>query len=129
MNEIIRPIRESEMDSLVQLCYDHAIFEESEYDSNGKAEKLHSFIFGERPVLVCLVAEIEGQLLGYITFTKEFSTWSAEYFYHMDCLYLKEEGRNLGLGKKLMNVMSEVAKQNDINHIQWQTPESNQNAI
>ena len=126
---MIRPIRVSEMDKLVELCYDHAIFEEAAFDSDGKAEKLQSFIFSENPVLICLVAEVDEQLLGYITFTKEFSTWSAKYFYHMDCLYLKKEARKLGLGKKLMDTMVETAKQNNIDHIQWQTPESNKNAI
>ena len=126
---IIRPLKKSEMDDLIQLCHAHAIFEGSEYNSEGKAKKLAAFIFEENPVLKCLVAEVQGQLLGYITFTKEFSTWSAKYFYHMDCLYLKEETRKLGLGKKLMHAMVEEAKQNNIDHIQWQTPESNQNAI
>lgn len=125
----IRPLKETEMDDLIQLCHAHAIFEGSEYNSEGKAKKLTAFIFEETPVLKCLVAELHGELLGYITFTKEFSTWSAEYFYHMDCLYLKEDIRKLGLGKKLMHAMVEDAKHNNINHIQWQTPESNQNAI
>jgi len=126
---VIRPAEETDMNELIQLCHEHAIFEEAEYDPAGKAEKLHSFIFDDEPVLLCFVAEAEKQLLGYITFTKEFSTWSAEYFFHMDCLYLKEEARGLGLGKKLMQAMIENGKQNNIDHIQWQTPVSNKNAI
>ncbi len=125
----IRPLKKSEINDLIQLCNAHAIFEGAEYNSEGKAEKLAPFIFEENPVIICLVAEVKGELLGYITFSKEFSTWSAKYFYHMDCLYLKKEARKLGLGKKLINAMIEKAKQNKIDEIQWQTPKSNQNAI
>jgi len=126
---IIRPLKEGEINDLIELCRAHAIFEEAEYDSKGKAEKLHHYIFGKEQVLICLVAELNEELVGYITFTKEFSTWAASYFYHMDCLYLNEHARNLGLGKKLMQAMVDMAKQNDIVQMQWQTPEFNQNAI
>ena len=126
---IIRKIKEEEIDQLVYLCKLHAEFEEANYDSTDKSEYLRKYIFGENPVLKCAVAVKNDSLLGYITFTKEFSTWSANYYYHMDCLYLMPDARKLGLGKKLMDFMRLEANKEKIEHIEWQTPVFNENAI
>lgn len=129
-NIIIRKINKNEIDQLVDLCEAHAEYEEASYDRTNQVERLTHYIFQENhPVLNCMVAVVDTKLIGYITFTKEFSTWSTCFYYHMDCLYLREEARKIGLGKRLMESMTDVAKQEGINHIQWQTPISNHNAI
>ncbi|MGB3466506.1 MAG: GNAT family N-acetyltransferase [Cyclobacteriaceae bacterium] len=125
----IRKIKKQDIDQLIGLCRDHAHFEGVEYHANGVADRLGKHLFCESPVLTCYVVEDLGELVGYITYTREFATWTASYFYHMDCLYLKEGYRKSGLGKRLMTKMTSHARANNIDLIQWQTPDSNTNAI
>lgn len=126
---VIRRIKEYELDQMIELCEEHAKFEKTEYSREGKLKKLHAHLWGNELVLICFVAVSKKELLGYITYTREFSTWSADYFFHMDCLYIKEKKRKLGIGRRLVNEMVKSADREGIKQIQWQTPIENLNAI
>ncbi len=125
----IRLVKETDMDQVIELCSLHAKFENAEYDNRGKAINLSRAIFKETPSLFCLVAERNNSIVGYATMTKEFSTWDADYYLHMDCLFILEESRGLGLGTLFIEAIKEFAIDNFCTHIQWQTPIDNYNAI
>jgi len=125
----IRFIREDEVDKMVQLCELHALFEKSSYTKEGKEEKLRHFLFNENPSLYCLVALWKNKIVGYATYMKQFSTWDAKYYFYMDCLYLMEESRSMGIGQKLVERIREEGVKTGIDLIQWQTPEFNVRAI
>ena len=125
----VRPVQNEEIDTIVELCAMHAAYEKSEYDKVGKASKLRRAIFNSSPSLFCFIAEQDGGIVGYSTVTKEFSTWDAEYYLHMDCLYLLEKARGSGLGYLLMKTLKEFAVLHSCSHIQWQTPVDNLSGI
>lgn len=125
----IRKVRPSDIETVIKLCELHANFEGAEYDTEGKEEKLSELLFQEQPVLSCLVAEQNGTLLGYATVSKEPSTWDADYFLHMDCLYIIEQARGKNLGYRFISSIKELAKELCCSHIQWQTPIDNFGAI
>jgi len=125
----VRPVQNEEIDTIVELCAMHAAYEKSEYDRAGKASRLRHAIFKPSPSLFCFVAEQDGNIVGYSTATKEFSTWDAEYYLHMDCLYLLESTRRAGLGSLLLKTLKEFAALHSCTHIQWQTPVDNISGI
>lgn len=125
----IRAVEKRDLGELVQLCAAHAAYEECAYNSLYKAQDLATHLFGQSPALQCLVVELDGQLIGYATFMKQFSTWDTAFYVYMDCLYLTEAARNLGIGKELMEKVKYYAKEEKCDHIQWQTPKSNTEAI
>ena len=125
----IRRVREDDLPQLVQLCADHAAYESSEFHENGQKARLSSALFGSKPVLYGWVVEAEPQLAGFMTATIDYATWPAEFFLHMDCLYLNEQFRGQGLGRRLINELKQFARSNQINLIQWQTPSHNQAGI
>jgi GNAT superfamily N-acetyltransferase len=47
----------------------------------------------------------------------------------MDCLYLIDSCRGIGIGKLLFDRIKEESKKLDIKEIQWQTPNFNTRAI
>ncbi len=128
-NLIIRRAKLKDIDSIVHLCELHAHFEGAEYDREGKSQKLSKLLFQKLPPLHCLVAEKNNELIGYATATKELSTWDADFFLHMDCLYILEKSRGEKLGYKFISEIKELARELDCSHIQWQTPNSNTGAI
>ncbi len=131
MNHEIRFAKESDLDQLVELCRLHAEFEKSEYSKDGKKEGLKMNLFADPPSLYCLVAvDLDtGKLLGYASFMKQFSTWDADFYIYMDCLYLKEESRGFGIGEKIMDRIKSEGNKLGCNLIQWQTPKFNTRAI
>ena len=129
MDVNIRQVRLEDIEELVELCELHATYERAEYISEGKVEALKQILFSPKPVLFCLVAVQSNHLLGYVTLTKEFSTWDAKYFAHMDCLYVRDSARGQGVGSLLMTKIQAYAVELGCSQMQWQTPKDNLRAI
>jgi len=125
----IRFAEEKDMNQIIELCRAHAIFEKSDYDDENKKEQLSKQLFQANDIVKCLVVEEEDELIGYATFMKQFSTWDADFYLYLDCLYLKEKSRGKGLGRMLMNEVRKYAKEENCIIIQWQTPDFNDSAI
>jgi len=123
---LLRKAVPADIGQLVELCQLHAEYEGATYDPLGKAEKLAQVLVADPAVLHCLVAVSGSTLLGYATATKEFSTWDADYYLHMDCLYLR---RSSGFGTQFINQLKTLARQLKCSHLQWQTPADNDKAI
>ena len=125
----IRPCEQGDLPVLVSLCESHAAHERASYSPDGKQEALQRAIFAGSPSLYCYVVEFRASIVGYFTFTFDFSTWDAQRFLYLDCLYLNAEYRNLGIGKKVFDLLVDIATQNQCVNIQWQTPLFNERAI
>lgn len=126
---LIRFAKKKDLQALIHLCELHAIFEKADYDTEGKEEQLSEHIFSDNPSLFCLVVEKTDSLIGYATYMKQFSTWDANYYVYMDCLFMREDSRGFGLGEKLMDRIKEEGRKLGCTLIQWQTPEFNKRAM
>ncbi len=125
----IRFAEKKDLSQIIELCNEHAEYEQTVYEHRNKAELLFEFIFGQNPSLKCLVVTQENLIIGYATFMKQFSTWDADFYIYLDCLYLKANARGVGIGSSLMEKVKEYAKAENCNMIQWQTPIFNKKAI
>src|SRR5690348_2600996 len=128
-NCCIRTVLPNDINALIELCTEHATYEGAQYDPRDKHIHLSSALFAASPRLYAWVVEQNGKLVGYATATQEFSTWGAALFLHMDCLYLREEVRSLGLGRLLVMEVVRLALHLDCVNVQWQTPVWNERAI
>ena len=129
MDYRIRDAAPGDISEILRLCIEHAEFEEAEFSPEGKAEKLELLLFSNNPGLFCLIVESESEIVGYATFMKELSTWQAEYYVHMDCLFLRPQARNLGIGEELIREIARRAQTMKCIEMQWQTPVSNGRAL
>jgi GNAT superfamily N-acetyltransferase len=125
---IIRPIAERDLAELVELCAEHAAFECAAYEREGKLERLNALLFDREPCLRVWVAESEGTLVAYASATIDTSTWTAERFIHMDCLFVRASHRNQNIGARLLRRVAFEGKRLGIAQMQWQTPAWNVNA-
>ena len=129
MDYRIRNCTPQDVDTLLELCEAHAIYEQADYSHYGKKEKLHAALFATYPKVFCLIVEIDHIAVGYASYTFDFSTWDAATFMYLDCLYLTEKCRGHGIGEAIMKNLKLVARQNNCINIQWQTPTFNTRAI
>lgn len=125
----IRAVEAQDLLALVGLCHKHAEYEQANYNPINKEEQLGKALFAETPKLFCWVVESNGQLLGYASYTFDYSTWDAGMFLYLDCLYLEPECRGLDIGEEIMQKLKGVAQQNNCVNVQWQTPDFNTKAI
>lgn len=126
---VLRPLRQSELDALVELCAEHADYERADYAPEGKRDALAGYLFGPDPRAHCLVAASGDELVGYATWSREFSTWKAAEYLHMDCLYVRSELRGRGIGKRLLRAIAETCLREGLSHMEWQSPRWNEGAI
>ncbi len=125
----IRFAQKEDVKRLVELCEMHAEFEKASYKKSGKEQKLNKSLFNEMPPLYCLVAVVNQKIVGYTTYMKQFSTWDASFYIYMDCLFLTDKSRGLGIGQKLMDRIKEEGRKAGCNLVQWQTPDFNKRAM
>ena len=125
----IRFAKTGDLEALIELCQHHAEYEKSEYNKAGKKEKLAADLFSNTPKLYCLVVEADNMLVGYATYMKQYATWEAREYVYMDCIYLKEFVRGLGIGQKIIARIKVEATKLRCDLIQWQTPDFNTRAI
>lgn len=129
MEYLIRSFEEGDIAQLIELCKQHAAYERVDYDVKDKAFLLHSALLSPTPALYCWVVVSDQMIVGYVTYTFDFSTWDAKYYLHLDCIFIKENFRSLGIGEVLIKRLIIIAKERDCINIQWQTPVFNTRAI
>ena len=125
----IRPAQKMDLAQLIDLCREHAEFERVDYVSKNKHDRLAELLFGPNPILKCMVVEENDMLVGYATFMKQFSTWDADCYIYMDCLFLKKHIRGKGIGSLMLEKVRQYAKDEQCLMVQWQTPSFNIKAI
>lgn len=129
MEYSVRNCEISDLPKLVVLCEKHAEFEKADSSPVGKEAKLKEALFSQQPKLFCLVVATKETIIGYVSYTFDFSTWDAETFMYMDCLFLEEEARSFGIGEILINELKEIGRERNCINLQWQTPQFNERAI
>jgi GNAT superfamily N-acetyltransferase len=118
-----------DLDALVELCAAHAAFERASFVSAGLNERLSKALFGQASRAVVFLVDFDQDILGYASCSKEFSTWMGTEFLHMDCLFVREDFRGQGHGRRLLECIFDEAKGQNIYEVQWQTPDWNDDAI
>jgi L-amino acid N-acyltransferase YncA len=129
MEYIIRHANETDLPAIVDLCEKHAAYERAAYDATGKQDRLRHAIFSEPKKLFCFVVEAGEALAGYYTYTFDYSTWEANHFLYLDCLYLEPAFRGKRIGESIFKKLTDDARKKGCTKIKWQTPEFNERAI
>jgi GNAT superfamily N-acetyltransferase len=124
----IRIAEKKDSEAIKKLVKAHAKFEKASALSDNNLDKLINYIFST-DVVKCLVVELNNEIVGYATFMKQFSTWDANYYIYLDCLYLGKKTRGKGIGTQIMDKIRVYAKSINCSEIQWQTPDFNKEGI
>lgn len=125
----IRPVEPTDLDELLIMMQEHADFERAAFSPDGKKDKLHVALFSQPQRLNCWVVTINEKLVGFVSYTFDYSTWDAAEFMYMDCLFLREQTRGKGIGSEIIKRLTAVAAERNCINIQWQTPTFNTPAI
>jgi GNAT superfamily N-acetyltransferase len=125
----IRVAVDQDIPRLVDLVAAHADFERAPLDTTDLAGRLRATLISNVRA-TCLVATSDSDgIVGYTTFSPEYSTWAARDHLHMDTLFVQESFRGRGIGERLLAAIIQRASALGIARIEWQTPQWNQDAI
>jgi GNAT superfamily N-acetyltransferase len=76
----------------------------------------------------CLVADVDGRIVGFASFFFAYYSWTGKSVY-LDDLYVKEDSRKYGIGKRLLNGVIDLAKTEKCKTVRWLVSRWNANAI
>jgi GNAT superfamily N-acetyltransferase len=90
---------------------------------------LRDALFGETPVASCHLAELDGTVVGFALWFRNFSTWLAKPGIYLEDLFVSPDARGHGLGKALLMTLVEIARERGYGRVEWSVLDWNQPAI
>jgi GNAT superfamily N-acetyltransferase len=84
--------------------------------------------FGAQPKFSSLIAEWNGQAIGYALFFRFYSTWKGSGIFLED-LFVREAFRGRGIGRALLSQVARIARQEGCHGIRWEVLGCNESAI
>ncbi len=129
MTAIIRRAKPEDIQTILELTEKIAAFEQTEFRAEGKSEKLKTFLFGEAPRLFCLLAQSENNILGFATYSVEFSLFEADNYLRLNSLFVYEDFRQQGIGKLFITEIKREAVRLNCESIRFFTPQFNTQAV
>lgn len=85
--------------------------------------------FGESPLFGVLLAEIDGEVAGYCSYTWNYSIWLGSTYMNIDDVFVWEKFRGKKVGEALMLKAKEVCLENGAGRIKWEVETDNHGAI
>ena len=126
----IRPARPDDVNAIVGLIRELAVFEQLEHLVQTDAVRLHEHLFGAKPVVEALVAEQQGgAVVAFALYFTNYSTFLAKPGLYLEDLYVQPAARRTGLGRQLLRALARIAVERDYGRFEWSVLDWNANAI
>lgn len=125
----IRPAGPDDIDELLALIHELAVYEKAPEEAVATPELLHRALFGERPTAEAVIAEWNGEPAGFALFFHNFSTWLGKSGLYLEDLFVKEEMRGKGIGKALLLHLAGIARDRGCGRMEWSVLDWNTPAI
>lgn len=101
---------------------------QEQYVATSREELLQSG-FGQNPKFGVLLAEVEGEIAGYVSYTWNYSIWAGASYMNIDDVFIREGFRGQKIGKNLMFAAKGVCQNHDVEKIRWEVQQDNLRAI
>jgi GNAT superfamily N-acetyltransferase len=128
-NVTIRLAEPHDVDAIVGLIGELADYEKLTDQCVVQAQDLARHLFGERPVIECLVAQRDARPVAFALFFTNFSTFLGRPGLYLEDLYVQPAERGRGLGKQLLMRLARLAVERDYGRFEWSVLDWNESAI
>ena len=126
---LIRPARPADAATILRFIRDLAAFEREPDAVEATEEMLSEALFGAHPAAEAVIAEQDGQPLGFALFFHNFSTWTGWRGLYLEDLYVTPEARGSGVGKALLQHLAALAVERGCTRFEWSVLDWNEKAI
>ena len=96
-----------------------ALYEKLENEVVTTEDLLNESLFGQKPFAEVILAEINGESVGFALFFFNFSTFLGQPGLYIEDLYVKPEFRSRGIGKELLKNCATLAKERNCGRMEW----------
>ncbi|KAK8836585.1 hypothetical protein M9Y10_037519 [Tritrichomonas musculus] len=124
----IRKAEKEDISLLLDLIKGLAKYEKRPQDMTGTKEQLTYWLF-ERKIAEALIAEYDGNAVGYALYYPIFGSFSAIGKVHLEDIYIKEEFRGCGFGKYFLANVAKSVLAEGYTEMEWSCLDWNTSAI
>ncbi|MFA6806231.1 MAG: GNAT family N-acetyltransferase [Bacteroidales bacterium] len=117
-NILIREANENDTPLILSFIKKLSIYEKLPHEVSATVEILHKSIFTERNANVVFILE-DGKEIGFALYFYNFSTFTGKKGLYLEDLFVLEEYRGRGYGKKLLSYLAEIAVREDCSRFEW----------
>jgi GNAT superfamily N-acetyltransferase len=124
----IRKATKADMEQVLNLIQELAIFEKEPDAVEVTVDDLLQNGFGNHPAFQCFVAEIDQKIEGIALVYQRFSTWKGIVL-HLEDLIVSKKSRGSGLGSALLDEVVKYGAELGVKRISWEVLNWNEPAI
>ena len=125
----IRPATPADVVHIHSMIMELAVFEKLEHMVVSSEALLHDGLFGARPGAEAIVAEADGEVVGFALFFHNFSTFLTRRGLYLEDLYVRQSQRGKGYGKGMLAHLARIAVQRGCGRFEWSVLDWNTPAI
>ncbi len=125
----IRSAQLEDVPTILALIRALAEYENLSDEVTGDAQSLAEHLFGERPYAEVLLAQWEGESVGFALFFDRYSTFLTQPGLYLEDLFVLRNYRGRGIGKALIGQVAKIAIDRGCGRLEWAVLDWNEPAI
>jgi len=126
---VIRRANIDDVSTILGFIRQLAIYEKLEHQVVATEDGLRASLFGPRPMAEVILAEYDGQAVGFALFFPNYSTFLGKPGIHLEDLFVVPEWRGHGFGGQLLGRLAAIAVERDAGRLEWNVLDWNEPAI
>jgi GNAT superfamily N-acetyltransferase len=115
----IRPARPDDLELMFSFIVELADYERAPERVHGTPELLQRALFGAAPAAEAVIAERDGEPVGFALFYTTFSTWECVPGIWLEDLFVRPEHRRGGVGDALLRHLARLATDRGYPRLEW----------
>lgn len=115
----IRAAKRGDVELMFALIVELATYERAAERVLGTPRLLDNALFGDDPVAEAVIAELDGEAVGFALYFRTFSTWLCLPGLWLEDLYVSPQHRRSGVGKALLKHVAAVAVERGYGRLEW----------
>ncbi|GAA3258899.1 GNAT family N-acetyltransferase [Sphingomonas yabuuchiae] len=129
MSITLRPAEPADTATILGFVRELAAFEREPDAVVATEPMLAEALFGVPPAAEAVIAERDGQAVGFALFFANFSTWTGRRGLYLEDLYVTPSARGAGVGKALLIHLAGVARDRGWARFEWSVLDWNMPAV
>jgi len=125
----IRPAQRADLGALLAMIRELADYEQLADQVHATPELLDAALFGETPAAEALIAERDGEAIGYALYFPTFSTFLAIQGIWLEDLYVRPQQRKAGAGRALLAAVAARLRERGGRRLEWAALDWNELAL
>jgi GNAT superfamily N-acetyltransferase len=125
----IRPATPADAGTIATLVRELADYEKLLHEARATDEDFRRELTAENPVIRVLIAEWDGEPVGFALYFFNFSTFVGRAGLYLEDLFVRPTMRGKGVGRALLRALARIARDRDCGRMEWAVLDWNEPAL